>query len=245
MRNKKSIALLIGLALITSIVFIGIKWKSGDQQVKDISYMRFPNNAGPNFRGFKYDKYIEGEKVLTIRAAHFSIEKKKAGIFKLSPLKFARLRGAEIDLFGETVQTDGRMVQSRPDSKFSRNSFPIQNEISFKGAISRDTIPSSILKGTVSAVFEPVEINLYLDDAPVTKIKAQKAIADPRRRRMILQNGIEVTSGASHLSTDSLNIYPETGLFEVDNFYVLKTLDGTRTGKNITTDFFLEKISRQ
>jgi lipopolysaccharide export system protein LptA len=104
-------------------------------------------------------------------------------------------------------------------------------------------LPPLALKGSVSAVFEPVQINFYIDDAPRTMIKAQKAIVDPRRRRMILQKDVQVNSGALNLSTDRLVIYPETGLFEIEKNYVLKTQDKTITGENLTTDFFLQKVS--
>ena len=106
-------------------------------------------------------------------------------------------------------------------------------------------IPPSDLKGSVSAICEPVKINLYLDDTPVTGIKAETAIVDPLRRRLILRDTVRVTSGSSLLSTDRLVIYPETGLFEVNNKYVLETKGETITGEKLTTDFFLKKISMQ
>jgi hypothetical protein len=242
MRNKKSIALLIGLALITSMVFIGIKRKSDSQPVKDISFMRFPNNAGPIFRGFKYSQYNESKRGVTITAVHFSIEKKKTGIFKLSPLKFARFRGAEIDLFGATIPPDQNSKQPHKALTHRESNRHRRNESSFKGVISKDTIPLSALRGAVSAICEPVKINFYLDDTPVTRIKASKAIVNPRRRTLVLENSIQVTSGSSLLSTDRLKIYPETGRLEVDNYYVLKTPGGTRKGKKLTTDLFLNQI---
>jgi len=244
MKNKKSIAILFSLALITGVVYLGMNWNR-THQPDERQFLRFKKNAGPIFRGFKYSKFKENEKVLTIKAAHFSVEKKKVGIFKLSPFKYARLRGAEIDLFGETVQPDKIRSQSRSASMNQEESHPLNNEISFKGAISKDSMPPSMLKGTNSAICESIKVNLYLDDSPITRIQADAAIVDPRRRRMILLNSIQVISGSSHLSTDRLTIYPESGVFEVDNYYVLKTLAGTSTGENITTDFYLDKISIQ
>jgi lipopolysaccharide export system protein LptA len=102
-----------------------------------------------------------------------------------------------------------------------------------------------VLKGSVSAICEPVKINLYLNDAPVTVIQAENAIVDPRRRRMILRDNVQVISGISELSTNRLAIYPETGLFEVDHRYVLKSQDDTVTGEKLTTDFFLKQVSMQ
>jgi hypothetical protein len=242
MRNKKPIALLICLALITSLVFIGITVKSGGQRAKDIPFVGLKNNVGPIFRGFKYSQYNENKRGVTITAAHFSIEKKKTGIFKLSPFKFARFRGAEIDLFGET-NPPGQNIEQPPRPLINRESNHHRRNISsFKGLISKETIPLSALRGAVSAICEPVKINFYLNDAPVTRIKADKGIVDPRQRILVLENSIQVTSGSSHLTADRLKIYPETGRLEVDNYYVLKTSKGTRKGKKLTTDFYLNQI---
>jgi hypothetical protein len=242
MINKKLITILISLALITGIVYLGISWSRNHQPDKG-QFLRVKKNTGPIFRGFRYSKYNEDKKILTIKAAHFSVEKKKVGVFRLSPFKYARFRGAEIDLFGETVQPNKGRSQPRIASIDKQSRHPKKNEISFKGVISRDTMPPSMLKGANSAICEPIKIKLYLADSLITKIQANKAIVDPRMHRMILRDSIQVTSGSSHLSTDRLTIYPESGVFEVDNYYVLKSLAGTSTGKNLTTDFYLDKIS--
>ena len=106
-------------------------------------------------------------------------------------------------------------------------------------------MPPSALKGSVSAICEPVKITLHLDDAPVTRIQAEKAIVDPRKRRMILLDNIQVTSGTSKLFTNRLAIYPETGLFEINNKYVFETQGETSTGEKLTTDFFLNTAGIQ
>ena len=199
----------------------------------------------PFIRGFQYSGFLGGRKTITIKAAKFSIQKKKFGLFKLSPLKIAMFRGAEIDLFGETVQQVKGRSQLWKASMDKENSPPTKNEISFKRAISRETLPSAMLKGGVSAICKPVKINLYVDDALLTKIQADKAIVDPRKRRMILRHSIQVTSGSSHLVTDRLTIYPEAGLFEVENNYVLKTQEEAIRGEKLTTDFSLRKVNMQ
>ncbi len=104
-------------------------------------------------------------------------------------------------------------------------------------------LPPPALKGSISAICEPVKLNLYLEDNPVTMIYAEKGVVDPRRRRMIFHRNILVTSGGATLSTDRLAVYPETGLFEIENDYVLTKDDETITGEKLTTDFLLKKIS--
>ncbi len=244
-KNVKVTFILISLALLTGVMLHRINERSKSLQAEKKIFLRFKKNTGPIIRGFQYSKYYEGRKALSIKAAKFSIEKKKIGIFKLSPFKVARFRDAEIDFFGRTNQPDDRTSQPRQALSGSENGAAIKNDIAFKGVLSQEMMPPSALKGSVSAMCEPVKINLHLDGAPVTRIQAGKAIVDPRKRRMILLDNIQVTSGSSHLSTDRLVIYPETGLFEVNKKYVFVTLGKTITSEKLTTDFFLKKISMQ
>jgi hypothetical protein len=243
-KNIKVTFILISLALITGVVLHRINESSKSFQAEEKNFLRFRKNTGPIIRGFQYSNYYKGKKSLNIRAAKFSVEKKKIGIFKLSPFKVVLFRDAEIDFFGTTKKP---IDKTSPPSKALSGSenATIKHDISFKGVLSQEMMPPSVLKGAVSAICEPVKINLYLDDAPVTKIQADKAIVDPRQQRMILSDNIRVTSGFSHLLTDRLEIYPETGLFEMNNKYVLETQGETITGDKLTTDFFLKKVSIQ
>ena len=165
-------------------------------------------------------------------AAKFSIEKKKIGIFKISPAKEAVFKDAQIDFFGRTNHPDN--IISQPG-----------NDIAFKGIVSQKTMLPSALKGSISGIFRPVKINLHIDDVLVTKMKAEKAIIDPRNRRLVLSDNVHVLSGTSVLSTNRLAIYPETGLFEVVEEYELKTQGETVSGDKLTTNFFLKKIDRR
>ncbi len=242
-KNLKLILILISLVLISSVVLISTKDRPESIKAEEKIFLRLKKNSGPIIRGFKYSNYHQGGKALNIRAAKFSIEKKKIGIFKLSPFKVARFRDAEIDFYGESGQPDENMSQVRNALSGKDGSAATRNDISFKGVLSREMLPPPALKGSVSAVCEPVQINFYIDDAPRTIIKAEKAIVDPRGHRMILQKNVQVNSGALNLATDRLVIYPETGLFEIEKKYVLKTEDKTVTGEKLTTDFFLKKLS--
>jgi hypothetical protein len=242
-KSLKSIFLLIGIALISAVVLKIINDRPTSIKAEEKIFLRLKKNSGPIMRGFQYSNYHKGRKALSIRAAKFSVEKKKIGIFKLSPFKVARFRDAEIDLYGEIDQPDEKISQTPNALPGQENSAAIRNSISFRGVLSQEMLPSPALKGSVSAICEPVRINLYLNDELQTVIQAGKAIVDPRQRRIILRKKVQVNSGGLNLSTDHLVIYPETGLFEIEKKYVLKTEDKTVTGENLTTDFFLEKVS--
>ena len=234
---------MIGIALVSSVVLVSIYESPKSNQKEEKIFLLLKKNTGPIMRGFQYSKYHEGRKALNIKAAKFSVEKKKIGIFKLSPFKVAVFRDAEIDFYGEADQPDEKKNQPQNPLTSEDDNSSKNNEMSFKGVLSQEALPPKALKGSVSAICEPVRINLYLNDAPVTMIQAEKAIVDPRRHRMMLQNKIQVTSGTLNLSTDRMAIYPEKGLFEVENKYVLKSQDETITGEKLITDFFLKQVS--
>jgi hypothetical protein len=243
-KNVKVTFILISLTLITGVILHRINERSNSFQAGEKIFLRLKRNTGPVIRGFQYNRYSVGKKALKIKAAKLSIEKKKIGIFKLSPFKIVRFRDAEIDFFGRTNKLVEETSPPRKALSGSKNKAR-RHDIAFMGVLSPEMMPPAALKGTVSAVCEPVKINLYLDDEPVTKIQANKAIIDPRRRRMILRGNISVASGYSHLSTNRLEIYPETGLFEINNKYVFETQGETITGEKLTTDFFLETVRIQ
>jgi hypothetical protein len=246
MNNKplKLILLMISIALISGLVVKGITGRSKSTQKEKEVFLRLNKNTGLIMKGFQYSQYHEGQKALSIKAAKFSVEKKKISIFKLSPFKVASLKDAEIDFFGVTNRHDEEKNQPNNPSTDKEDNTAGMSGISFKGVLSQEILPPAALKGSISATCEPVKINLYLDDAPVTVIQAEKAIVDPRQRRLILRNDIQVRSGSLSLSTDRMAIYPETGLFEIENKFVLKTQDETITGEKLTTDFFLEVVSK-
>gem|GEM_PF-4660633 len=245
MKTKNTILIfsLIGIALISAVVLKGINDRSKSIKAEEKIFLRLKKSSGPIIRGFQYSNYHKGRKALNIRAAKFSVEKKKIGIFKFSPLKIARFRDAEIDFYGQTDPPDENMSQMHKALSGKDSSAATGKDISFKGVLSSEMLPPPALKGSVSAICEPVRINLFLNDAPRTMVQAEKAIVDPRQRRMILRKNVQVNSGGLNLSTDRLVIYPETGLFEIDKKYVLKMQDKTVTGEKLTTDFYLKKVS--
>lgn len=239
--------ILICLFLAGGFIFNGISHRNRLAQEDQMAYLRINRSAGPIMKGFQYSTYHDGQKALSIKAAKFSVEKKKIGIFQLSPFKVARLINAEINFYTKTGRSDA--MKNQPPGPINSRDEILRNaqEVSFKGILTQEMLPSAELRGSVSVICEPIRINLYLDDAPkpVTMIQAGEAVVDPRRRRMILRDNIQVTSGALNLSTDRLAIYPETGLLEAESRYVLKSQNETVNGEKLTTDLFLKKVSTQ
>jgi len=241
-KNLILILISVSLALIAGLVLIN-RERADSSRAEEKIFLRLKKNSGPVMRGFQYSNYHKGRKALNIRAAKFNVEKKKIGVFKFSPFKVARFRDAEIDFFGKIDHPDDKPTKPRESLSDTGRGEAAGNDISFRGVLSQDMLPPPVLKGSISAICEPVKLNLYIEDNPVTMIYAEKGIVDPRRRRMIFHRNIRVTSGGATLSTDRLAVYPETGLFEIEKDYVLTKDDETITGEKLTTDFFLKKIS--
>ncbi|MEJ2731248.1 MAG: LPS export ABC transporter periplasmic protein LptC [Deltaproteobacteria bacterium] len=230
-KHLKFLVISLMLLLICSIIFIYASDSSRQSSQDKTNHFSFRKKKDLTIRGFRFSGYHEGRKTLTIKAAKFSIEKKKIGIFKLAPVRAATFRGAEIDFYMNTAPAAAGLQDKK--------------DITIKGIFSKETIPDSLLKGAASAIFEPVKINFCLDGTPVTEISAKSATFDPLQHRIVLEGKIVATAAPNRLSTNRLLIYPDKGIIEVNNKFVLKTQSGQITGEKLTTDFFLEKVSRQ
>jgi hypothetical protein len=228
----KFLAILIMLTLISCVIFFYLSGSSNLPLQEKKNYPSLKKKKDLTIRGFRFSGYHEGQKAITIKAAKFSVEKKKIGIFKLSLARAARFRGAEIDFY----------VNNDPSAADLQD----KKTIALDGIFSKETFPVSVLNGATSAVFEPVKINFcLLDDTPVTEIRAKRATFEPLHRRIVLRGEIFATAGFSQLSTNRLMIYPEKGIIEINNKFVLKTQNEQIIGEKLTTDLFLKKVGRQ
>lgn len=230
-KHLKFLIILFMLILISGVIFLYVSDTDKHSSQDKTNHFSFRKKKDLTIRGFRFSGFHQGRKAITIKAAKFSVEKKKIGIFKFSPLRAARFRGVEIDFY----------VNNDP----SAESLQAKNAITIKGLFSKDTIPVSLLKGAASAVFEPVKINFCLNDTPVTEIRAKTATFDPRHRRIVMQGDIFATANSNQLSTNKLMIYPDKGIIEVKHKFVLKTQSEQMNGEKLTTDLFLNTVSRQ
>ena len=230
MARKKLNFILIAfiLTLLSGAIFFYLSEKTKRSSQKNLKHQSLIKQRDLTIRGFRFSGYHEGKKTITIKAAIFGVEKKKIGIFKLSPLRAARFRGAEVDLYVNNIPSNDVLQDKK--------------KMIIEGLFSQEAMPVSALKGATSVTFEPVKINFYLDDTSTTQIRAGKATLDPRQRRVILQGQILATAASNQLSTERLVIYPEKGIIEINNKFVLETKGERVTGEKLKTDFFLRKV---
>jgi len=224
----KFLMALFMVTLISGVIFFYLSGRSEHSSQESTNYRSVKTKKDPTIRGFRFSGYHEGQKAITIKAAKFSVEKKKIGIFKFSVVRAARFRGAEIDLY---VNNDS-----------SADSLQDKRTITTKGLFLKETIPVSLLNGATSAVFEPVKINFCLNDTPITQIRAKRATFEPLQGRIVLDGKIFATAALNQLSTNRLMIYPEKGIIKVNNNFVLKTESQQISGEKLTTDLFLKKV---
>ena len=219
------------LTLISAVIFSYLSGRSENPLQEKAYYHSVKREKSPSITGFRFSGYLEGQKAITIKAAKFSFEKKKIGFLKLSLLRAARFRGAEIDFYLNNDSSDGSLQDKRT--------------ITTKGLFSKEAFPVSLLKGATSVVFEPVKISFCLDDTPVTEISARRATFEPLQCRLVLDGKIVAKTAPNQLSTNRLMIYPENGIIKVNNKFVLKTESEQISGEKLTTDLFLKKVKQQ
>jgi|GEM_PF-1278684 len=183
-------------------------------------------------RGFKFTGYNEkGEKVLTIRADKFSVEKKKIGFITTSLLNVAVVKNARIDMYARN-SVSGENAAAELKEQMSG--------VTFEDSFSKDTLATLPIKNVSSFSIEPVSLNLYNGDSLVTGISANSAEISIKQRAMVFKGNVKVVSGEKTLTTERVTFSPEKARFKTDSRYILKTKDGTSEGIKFTSDIFLK-----
>jgi hypothetical protein len=123
------------LTLLSGVIFFYLSGKSEFSSQENIKHRFLNKKKDLTIRGFRFSGYHQGQKAIAIKAAKFSIEKKKIGVFKFAPMRAARFRGAEVDLY---VNNEG-FAEDLQDKK----------DIIVKGLFSQETMPVSAMETNV------------------------------------------------------------------------------------------------
>jgi len=183
-------------------------------------------------RGFHFEGRYEGKRVISIRSDRFTIEKKKLGFFSLGLMNTATFRNAVIDLYG-------RKKEGGRDGTPKGQTTPA---MIFKGAFKKETLPAFPVKGVSSVVIEPVQVNLYHEDALIARIAASSATIGLRGREVLFEGDVLVVSGPRVLRTDRLMLLPDKGLLRTDRRFLLKTPRQDLVGDALTVDVLLTPL---
>ncbi len=185
-------------------------------------------------KGLRFSGHHQGRKTLEIRADELTVEKMKLGHFRISLFNVARLRNAEIDIFGAPAETTG---DPAPDSSTS----PETQGVSFNGVLESDSIPTFGAKRISSITAEPVTVSLYDRDRLLTRVSASSAQVDLKERGITFEGDVHVVSGPREIRTGTLRFIPEKTALEVRGSYRLKTESGrTISGKGLRCNLSLQ-----
>ncbi len=175
---------------------------------------------------------IDGtNKILTIKGDSFTVEKKKIGFLRTSILNEAKLTNGVIDLYCNDILNGS--VKNTGD------------KLTFKNAVSEDTL-SSIYDYKVSSIrVSPVCIRLYQNDDLVTRIKSLSGRVRIRRKDILFSGKVRVESGKSTLITERLSFNPDYATFQTNTDYELITDKEHFQGNRFLSNIFLQPVSME
>jgi hypothetical protein len=196
-------------------------------------------------KGFQYDAFNAGRRVLSIKADEFSIQKKKIGFFRFGLLNDARLKNVSIHLYGTSGQPEKRST-TREAPKTGSHSFETPPKtFNIVDILSQNPFPAFAIKRISSIELEPVEFMLHNGNAVVTKISARSATIRLRNKQVLFTGGVRLESGSRLLTTEQLILHPESATISTDSQYKLDLPGKSLVGKNLTIDIFLNLKGQQ
>lgn len=195
-------------------------------------------------KGMRYDGHLDGNRVLSIVADRFSIEKKKLGFFRFGLLNVAKFENAFIKVYGSRRLTEKRRPEDSKGQNHVENSGSYQYGLTFKGAFSKKSLPNFPVKNISSVVLEPVTVELYNKKNRVTRITASAADFRLKGQRVSFDGAVKVTSGDRQLSADRVDFYPEHGVLKTRAQFSLTTPLKNLEGSRLITNIFLIPINR-
>jgi len=196
-------------------------------------------------RGFRFDGHYKGEKVLRIKGDTFVIEKKKVGFFRLGMMSVARIRNAEVDIYGASSTPERKETRKEPGIKSSPSAPSVSKSPSFGNVFHRDALPPVPIRGVYSFVMEPVTIKLHVDRKMVTWISAGSASIRLKSRDILFKGNVRARSGERALETEQLSFLPNDGVLKCPNQYILQTSTKRFEGTFLIADIFLNVLGLQ
>ena len=195
-------------------------------------------------RGFQFDGHDDGERVISIKADRFSIEKKKLGFFRLGLLNVARFENAVIDIYGKGKDPSRRAAgkSSQKAADRSQTNLQVPGDVTFKGIFKKETLPSFPVKRISAIVIEPVSLNLYQEESLLTHINASSATIRLKGRSILFKGNVEMVSGSRSLRTEQLIFLPEEGVIKTNRPFELKTPSEQWDGARLSTDIYLRDV---
>lgn len=224
--------------LLLVIVFIGLlifglsifnnNVKSSDQKTQDSKPLS-PALA-MEVRGLEFEGEYKGNKVISISAKRFVVEKKRLGGVRFGLHPQARLDKAVIRLYGgfssETGQNTGR--------KTAANGNPV-----FKGLFSKTALGALPLKGADAIKVSPVVVEFVHNNETKARISAFSAELDSKTQNFRFRGRVNASAGPRSLQSEELIFNPETGTILARGRCRLKMPWGQDNMSQVETDILL------
>ena len=233
--NRKPFKLL--LIIIISIGCVGVGFLISLPQKMDAGFLerdfRVKQPRHPLvIHGFKYSSYDQGDKNIAIKAVRLCIEKIKKGFLSLAPLRCAKFKNAEIDLYVQQVEPEKDLKEESQIFNYS-----------LKETLSKESLPDDGFENVVSFLFEPVKMNFYSGKTLLTQIQAKRASIKSKDGKIVFKGQVTATSESRSLATDKLTLFPDICEIKTNHNFVYKTPQNKITGNRIITDLTLKPIS--
>jgi hypothetical protein len=180
-----------------------------------------------DIRGFNYSHYNGSEKVFTIGASRFRLEKKKVGFLRVALLKEATLDNAVIDI-----------LLSDEDDDLTEKTGSILACLLMDGAF------AGLNSGGTGEIFiKSAELRiLSKEEVTLSTVTAEKAILRIKDKTMVFSGNVRIQSGLSRLQSEHVKIYLSTGLVEPGGDYTLEPPDMAAKAKGNFTNIFLTSM---
>ena len=219
------------LLLVLFLVFVGLIFLLLQQRTLTThnNIPEVPSQKHSKYRvkikGFQFESLNNGEKILSLKADNFTIEKKKLGFFRFGLINVAIFENAVIDVYL-------KKKISGNDSNFIREALPSLS----------NALPSFSAKRISSITIEPICLNLRDEKSLFTQITSKVAIVRLKKHNIFFKGDVQVVSGNKSLSSERLIFFPETSFMKTEGHFILKTPEKKLEGNRLTADIFLNLV---
>ena len=231
MRNKLKLILAV---LVFAVICSCIGLLSVHQSHRrDLIEQRIAANRHPGYiadiKGLIYEANHEGRSVFRISADRLVVRKKKIGHFSIGIFSEMRLENAVFRM-NETLERKFDTDESFPtlpkfDEIFNKFHLPFNSS------------------GKISSVeLTPVQFELCDHGTVVAKISASCAMVRFKQKDILFKKKVILSAGNKTLYTEQLSFCPKENQVTAERQFLLKTPDGERSGRRLTTDVYLRTV---
>ncbi|MGA1870039.1 MAG: hypothetical protein ACMUJM_16005 [bacterium] len=224
--------------LVASLIFISYRSHNKTAEKQSAFIEREFSKTNPRFaiKGFSFEEYKNGKKILTIQADSFIVDKKKIGFFRFGLLNAAKLNNAEINVY------------AIDDSSLNTNSYSHSetvhdvNKIDFENLFSPAIFHSIIKKRITSLEISPIIIRAHDTKGVTSTIHSGYSKINLTKGTITFKKKVRVKAGPNILTAKELHFDPKQNIYQTNSPFFLKTVNEELHGDYLEIDLFLNRI---